>query len=84
VAGGYWSLTSLAALQEPVGPEKTEKIVAWLRSCQNEDGGFGGNTGHDSHLTSTHYAVLILLVFERITYIFPYLAKLILKKLSNM
>ena len=25
------------------------------------DGGFGGNVGHDSHITSTHYALLILL-----------------------
>lgn len=68
MAGGYWSLTSLAALQEPIGHEKTEKIVAWLKGCQNEDGGFGGNIGHDSHMTSTHYAVLILLLFQRIKY----------------
>ncbi len=38
----------------------------WIKRCQNEDGGFGGNVGHDSHMTSTHYAVLILLNYDRI------------------
>lgn len=37
--------------------------MAWLKTCQNADGGFGGNTGHDSHITCTHYAVLISIVF---------------------
>jgi geranylgeranyl transferase type-2 subunit beta len=40
--------------------------VLWLKSCQNEDGGFGGNYGHDSHILSTHYAVLILIGFDRL------------------
>lgn len=36
--------------------------MLWLFSCQNKDGGFGGNTHHDSHITSTHYALLISIV----------------------
>lgn len=66
MAGGYWSLTALAALQHELSAEKLEQIVSWLKSCQNADGGFGGNVGHDSHLTSTHYAILTLLLFDRI------------------
>jgi geranylgeranyl transferase type-2 subunit beta len=83
VAGGYWSLTSLAALQHPLGEERTEKIVAWLKGCQNKDGGFGGNIGHDSHLTSTHYAVLVLLLFGRIKYCFINAAKSAHKRSSS-
>lgn len=40
--------------------EKKEELIALFVSCQNEDGGFGGNVGHDSHITATHYVVLIL------------------------
>jgi len=35
-----------------------------LKKCQNKDGGFGGNVNHDSHITSTHYAVLIFILFD--------------------
>lgn len=41
--------------------------MGWLKTCQNEDGGFGGNTGHDSHITCTHYAVLIAIVFGKLS-----------------
>jgi geranylgeranyl transferase type-2 subunit beta len=40
--------------------------MTWLVTCQNPDGGFGGNTNHDSHITSTHYAVLVFLLFDKI------------------
>ena len=73
VAGGYWSLTSLAALQQPLPEGKEEEIAKWLKICQNADGGFGGNVGHDSHITSTHYAVLTLLTYDRIKYPLCYL-----------
>lgn len=60
VAGGYWSLTALAALKYTLPSAKVEELVGWLKTCQNADGGFGGNVRHDSHLTSTHYAILVL------------------------
>lgn len=66
VAGGYWSLTGLAALKHQLSAEKIEFLSKWLKTCQNADGGFGGNVGHDSHILSTHYAVLTLLGFGRI------------------
>lgn len=66
VAGGYWSLTGLAALNYCLSDEKIRLLIEWLKKCQNTDGGFGGNVGHDSHITSTHYAVLVLLNFQQI------------------
>jgi geranylgeranyl transferase type-2 subunit beta len=66
MAGGYWSLNSLTCLKEELSSEKIRALVAWISSCQNPDGGFGGNNGHDSHITSTHYALLILLLFDEL------------------
>ena len=66
VAGGYWSLTGLAALRYPLAQEKIDFLVKWLKTCQNSDGGFGGNVRHDSHILSTHYAVLTLLGFGKV------------------
>jgi len=43
--------------------EKKEELVEMFLSCQNPDGGCGGNVGHDSHITATHYVVLILSQF---------------------
>lgn len=41
-------------------------IENFVLSCQNEDGGFGGNTGHDSHLLYTLSAIQILLLINRL------------------
>ena len=66
VAGGYWSLTALSTLGNDLPKEKIESLVEWLKSCANSDGGYGGNTGHDSHITSTHYALLVFILFDRL------------------
>jgi geranylgeranyl transferase type-2 subunit beta len=81
VSGAYWSLTSLAALNQSLPEGKLEQIVGWLKNCQNSDGGFGGNVGHDSHITSTHYAILILLLFDRVKYLRKYKVKSTFKRL---
>lgn len=39
---------------------KPQEILAWVRSCRNADGGFGGGTGHDSHMLYTLSAVQLL------------------------
>ncbi|KAJ3004001.1 hypothetical protein HKX48_001468 [Thoreauomyces humboldtii] len=39
-------------------------VLAFVMSCQNEDGGFGGSTGHDSHLIYTLSAVQILVTLK--------------------
>lgn len=41
-----------------------EEVVEWIVKCQNGDGGFGPSLFHDSHITSTHYAVLVLCVYD--------------------
>ncbi|CAD7937730.1 unnamed protein product [Amoebophrya sp. A25] len=44
-----------------------DKICAWALSCQNADGGFGFNASQDSHITASHYAVLVLCDFGRLS-----------------
>lgn len=38
--------------------------MEWLMTCQNKDGGFGGNTHHDSNLTCTLYALIVAMLFD--------------------
>jgi geranylgeranyl transferase type-2 subunit beta len=66
MGGGYWSLTSLSVMKEELTEKKKDSIMEWLYECQNEDGGFGGNIGHDSHITSSHYSLLISIVLDRL------------------
>ncbi|CAI2376423.1 unnamed protein product [Moneuplotes crassus] len=57
--GAYWCITALNLLDKLNGQRKDE-MTEFIKSCQNEDGGIGGNVGHDSHITCCLYAVLIL------------------------
>jgi geranylgeranyl transferase type-2 subunit beta len=61
MGGAYWTKGSLA-----LDDSKKEVIVSWVLQCQQPDGGFGGNLGHDSHITSTHYALLVLCLYDSI------------------
>ncbi len=65
--GGYWSINALYCLKEYLPQDKIDKLTLWIKSCQNTDGGFGGNLGHDSHITATHYALLVLFIFDRVS-----------------
>ena len=49
-----------AGPQQPHCGPPLHRVWDWLMSCQNEDGGFGPNVRHDSHITSTHYVLLLL------------------------
>ena len=60
MGGAYWAVTSLSLLKKSIQLEQQNELVRWIQLCQNIDGGFGGNEGHDSHLTSTLYALLVL------------------------
>ena len=44
-------------------------MIDFIVSCQHECGGFGGNVGHDPHITSSLYALLILSMFNSIQFI---------------
>ena len=60
IAGSYWCITALEAMKINVDNKKKEQIIAFFVNAQNADGGFGGNINHDSHITSTHYSILVL------------------------
>ena len=49
MSGAYWGLCALEILNAGDQMNK-EELVSWVLKCQNEDGGFGGNYGHDSNL----------------------------------
>ena len=57
--GAYWCLSALN-LQRKLDDARKEEIVKFIKACQHECGGFGGNVGHDPHIQNTLYALLIL------------------------
>lgn len=60
MGGVYWGLSSLLLLGMHVNETQRLKLKQFILSCFDEaEGGFGWSTGHDAHITSTHYAVLI-------------------------
>ncbi len=65
MSGLYWGLCALDMLNalDELGDEK-KKIIAMVQHCQHENGGFGGNIGHDPHLLYTLSAVQILAMLD--------------------
>ena len=69
----YWSLCALYILFENDSeqvlrhsPLTRDEIIAFVKSCQNKDGGYGGNKGLDSHLLFTLSAIQILIMLKEI------------------
>lgn len=60
--GVYWGLSALTLLDRL--DYNRDDVVDYVVSCLNEDGGFGGNTGLDSHLLYTMSAVQLLCLFD--------------------
>jgi len=83
MGGAYWCLNALYALKIEIPEKKKEKICEWIVGCQNKDGGFGGNTGHDSHITSTLYAILVLILFDSLSKINTEKVSLYVSSLQN-
>ena len=65
MGGAYWAVTSMFLLKKEIESSKQKELISWIKSCQNEDGGFGGNVGHDSNITNTLYALLVLFQFNQ-------------------
>lgn len=78
MSGIYWALTALLLLKPDLSPAQQEEafneaspltraqIINFVASCQRRSGGFGGNTGHDAHLTFTLSAIQILCILDAI------------------
>ncbi|KAJ3332244.1 hypothetical protein HDU76_000835 [Blyttiomyces sp. JEL0837] len=68
--GVYWGLTALILLKAP-DALKREDVIAYVLSCQHEDGSFGGHVGHDGHLLYTLSAVQVLATLDALDKINP-------------
>ena len=63
MSGIYWGLSALCITQTSDVMDKPG-LIQFVLDCQNEDGGFGGCIGHDSHLLYTLSAVQILMLLD--------------------
>ena len=61
--GIYWGLTALHLLGHPQALPRDETI-AFVLSCQHDNGGFGAAPGHDAHMLYTVSAVQILATID--------------------
>lgn len=59
MSGIYWGLSAVAIVGGADALNRSE-IVNFVKSCKHDDGGYGGNVGHDSHLLYTLSAVQLL------------------------
>jgi len=66
MSGAYWCIGSLKLIHKLDFERTKQSMVQFVKECQNEDGGFGGNTGIDSHASSSLYALLVLSMFDSI------------------
>ena len=65
VSALFWGVGALNLINS-IDKHDTEKTVKFLEECYNTDGGYGGSLGQDSHITSTHYALLVLIQLNRL------------------
>ncbi|VDM63723.1 unnamed protein product [Angiostrongylus costaricensis] len=56
----YWGLHSLNILGAPPSHFQKAEILAFLKTCQHPDGGFGGGPGQYAHLAPTYASVMAL------------------------
>ncbi|CAG9478245.1 geranylgeranyltransferase, putative [Plasmodium vivax] len=62
MCGVFYYICSCKILSHQI--EKREEFIHFILQCQNADGGFGNNTKYDSHVVSTHHAILSLLLLN--------------------
>lgn len=63
--GAYWCIGSLKLLNA-LSSERKLEIAQFIKACQHECGGFGGNIGHDPGVVTTLYALLVLAMFDEL------------------
>jgi len=65
VSGLYWGMTAMA-IMNATDEMDLKGALEFTLECQNTDGGFGGNKGHDSHLLYTLSAVQVLAMMDKL------------------
>ncbi len=65
MSGVYWCIGSMRLIGK-LPLERRDEFISFVKSCQHKCGGFGGNVGHDPHITTSLYAVLILSMFDAV------------------
>ncbi|KAL1923409.1 uncharacterized protein VTP21DRAFT_8389 [Calcarisporiella thermophila] len=63
LGGIYWGLTALD-LMNHIDALDRNKVIEYVKACQQPDGGFGGHIGHDSHIQTTLNAIHILSIYD--------------------
>lgn len=68
MGGVYWGVTAMALLGKLDDNARREEIIAWILRCKDPKtaGGFGPNVGHDADITATHYALLVLSIYDAV------------------
>lgn len=61
--GLYWGLATLHFMNHPEALPRDETI-AFVLSCQHDNGGFGAAPGHDAHMLYTVSAIQILALVD--------------------
>lgn len=64
IATAYWTSNSLRMLGSPHFEANRAKILTFVKSCFNEDGGFGGTKGYPSTILCTFHALQILFLYN--------------------
>lgn len=82
MAALYWGISALNTLKK-LDLHNKENTLKFIEECQTNSGGFGGSIGHDPQMTSTHYAILILLQFNKLDIIDKHKLALYVKSLQN-
>lgn len=60
----FWAVNSLRILKSIEFFEIKDKVLAFVKKCENEDGGFGGNIGYPSTIVTTFNALQILYLYN--------------------
>ena len=82
VSALYWGTGALNLLNKLEYHNK-EETIEFLSKCINPDGGIGSSIDQDSHITSTHYALLTLAQFNSLNLISPEQIANYIKSLQN-
>jgi geranylgeranyl transferase type-2 subunit beta len=82
MSGAYWCIGSNMLLGRNLEARRSE-MINFVKKCQHKCGGFGGNIGHDPHVTTSLYALLIMAMFDAVSEIDTEQLALYFKGLQN-